>query len=286
MSKSLTPKYLRLAIRHHKPISVILEELQCSEDEFYRSVDMLYRGNSRKIKKSIKVCCVEHPIHSSTSNISIDSSENEPNIETQDVEKCEPFSIVYNGALDSLKESEKILSAALIEMEQKRKLLTENYRAELSQLREIQDTVLELRQKLTQEMETVKNIAKKCDDVLAQRKQLNQELRKKRDELSLIRQNIEEMSHITLFVYCDGSVDADTLCFELPSSILSPSSSAINTIVSQLIESEDFELLSTRQLKILAKVKIICDFLSEQGNMPDVVFDEEILQYYFENLTA
>lgn len=284
MSKTLTPKYLRLAIRYHKPMSVMLQELQCSEDEFYRNVDLLYSGNSSKLKKSIKVSCVEHPIYSSPSNISIDSLENESNIETEDVEKCEPSTIVHNGALDSLKESEKILSATLIEMEQKRNLLTENYRTELSKLRKIQDTVSELRQKLTQEMETVKNIAKKCDDVLAQRTQLNQELRKKRNELSSIRQNIEEMSRITLFVYCDGSVDAETQCFELP--ILFPSNSDVNKLVNQLIESEDFELLSARQLKILAKVKIICDSLSEQGSISDVVFDEEILQYYFEHLTA
>lgn len=172
MSKTLTPKYLRLAIRYHKPISVMLEELQCSEDEFYRSVDLLYSGNSRKILKSIKVNCIEHPIYSSPSNISIIGSSDEHIVEIQNAKICEPPTTIHNEDLDRLKESEQILSKALIEMEQKRNLLTENYRAEISQLKRIQDTVSELRQKLTQELATVQSISDKCDDILAKRSQL------------------------------------------------------------------------------------------------------------------
>ena len=94
--------------------------------------------------------------------------------------------------------------------------------------------------------------------------------------IEMVRSQIEELSKITIVVEENGVIGVDN------AKIPSISEESLNEGMTKLISFPDAEEFTIRQLKTIAKVRLMVEALKEDGCKIEVIFEETKLQNFYE----
>lgn len=179
--------------------------------------------------------------------------------------------------LERLRADESTLSAQIIALESERKTLVSTHRANIKQLRELQDKLIAIKREFVMVNSEYEAFAEKNNQLLAQIATLNDQRRTSSLTLSKVRAQIHELEKITVCVYNDGTFEP---LEGLGDIVLDDSGN--NEIYQSLLNNFDFSQdLRLKDIRTLARLKAIMTN-STREIVP--LFEDDLLGSKFQQL--
>ncbi|MGN1311185.1 MAG: hypothetical protein ACI4VP_05825 [Clostridia bacterium] len=172
------------------------------------------------------------------------------------------------SSIDILREQESLLSGEVINLEKKHKKLAEvrmGIRRDVASL----DTVLEELKKLVEEnFKKLEDFEAQYDKTAERMAEVSFEIASKRDQLEKLREQIEILSSVTIFVYEDGNVEVENGEFVFDET-------QAKLYFEDLLQKPEAEEVTIKVIRTIAKIKAM-------GGEPTVVFESEKARTLFE----
>lgn len=171
-------------------------------------------------------------------------------------------------SIDALREQESLLSDEVIELEKRHKKLAEvrmSIRREVASL----DKVLEELKRLVEEnFRKLEEFEAQYDKTAEQMAEMSLEISNKRGQLDKLREQIEILSRVTIFVYEDGSVEVENGEFVFDET-------QAKKYFEELLQKPEAEEVTIKVVRTIAKIKAM-------ASEPTVVFESEKARILFE----
>lgn len=277
----LKPREIRVKCKAGYGILYFCEKYDCTEQEFEAKIKQFYSKaevDGRKILSSLRENDANNAKKSAKEGVAAtgtsakDTSENSP----ANDEPPEETTTVETATLEQLKEMEAMLSNVLMSLESTHKKLAEKHLNCTAKTREQKKKVEEIEVML-------QSLKKDYLETTAQDNALIKEMNgisaahyDKTTKIQRVRDRIKELSRILLFVYADG-----TIAIENSDMILDESGS--DKLYLELAEKDECEELRVKDIRILARVMIVCSHLPENT---ELVFDNAEIEGVFKLLSA
>ena len=271
--KNFNAKFLEEKLKRNWTTSDFSEYFQCAENEFIAHMQKslsphAFRGFSARLKRNEK----HRPVsRNETPVVTVDNSSKDA--EVIDGKKIEETTPSSTETLEGLEAQREAIKAILNEMELKHKALC-------SDRLEIQKTLTEYRERLVKLEEQIRlckidvaSLVEELDIKLASMQELNISISSKRTELQEIETKIDALQSVVIFVYSTGNID-----IEAPFTIEIPE---WKNKLNDLIACDDAGSLTLNQLKTLAKVLALTQFLDSQNWKYDVAFDNDEMETFY-----
>lgn len=207
---------------------------------------------------------------------------NVQSFEEQNVESCEESDAEEEENnfpqfnLEQLQADEKELSEILCGLERDHKQMVAKRVECRKGFQKSLRAMLELQRILKAQQEIVASNYQKYLELDFNMQQNNKERAEYTGLIEMVRSQIEELSKITIVVEENGVIGVDN------AKIPSISEESLNEGMTKLISFPDAEEFTIRQLKTIAKVRLMVEALKEDGCKIEVIFEETKLQNFYE----
>ena len=296
--KALTSKDIRLAVKHGKTISELMEEYGFShEEELFSTIGKLFtksaeaskiiselKRNSKKKKlpREKKQCVptsTASTSEASTEDMAAQETIDVLSVETHQVEEQTPAEIIR-----SLESEELELSQNLMALEGTHKDLVSCHLASQKELLRMQRILAEMQRLMEEHQKNLGCELEKIQKTSDEMAKVSQEAKIISSRLKVVRAKLEELKKISIFVYASGNLEIEN--GEIPSSVLSDD--AINPKFTELIlwpRAKEFSV-TLKDLTTVAKLLLCTEYLASSGLAFEISFDSEEVQRFYETVTA
>ena len=151
-------------------------------------------------------------------------------------------------SIEELQLEEKILSDTVIALDTEHKNWQSEYHARKKALRELQDKIEQIKESLESCRADYDHIIEEANDLAQKMNQISEARRAKLVALEAVRQKLEELESVTLYVYADGCIESQ----DHPEAVLKDK--GYLTLVKELTERPECYDLRIRDIQTLARL--------------------------------
>lgn len=167
------------------------------------------------------------------------------------------------------------ISKELFQKETTHKTLVSDRKRLYDSLRKYKEKMADLRKEIKLYQAEILEIADNISSMTDEMKKVNSEMKILRNELSEINLEIQKYSKFNIYVYESGEIDIEgEENFKIPETW--------SSLIQELTTNPEFECLTIRQIKQLAKLIVLVEALKEQDKTFEFTFESEVVQNYFE----
>ena len=245
-----------------------------SKEDFFAAIERICPSQLRSFKKQFAQNdkksrnVSEKPIQEEEKQLNQEEVQKEPAQEAKAISR-----------LETLKQKERELSSKSIELEKVRNGYVQQRGQIRDQLSNTLRTLKELKRLVQENLKNVANLNANYDNLAEKMTNVLEELEPVKESLQTIRAQIEELERITIFIYENGSIEAENAERKIP--LPDVDSSAVNENLQKLISHPMAENFKLRELKALAVLKIYVSLIRGGYN---ITFDNESLREFWEKL--
>ena len=125
--------------------------------------------------------------------------------------------------------------------------------------------------------EKINNLINEYTKIESEINSKSKELSEDKKELKLIREQILSKQKVCIYAFTNGDIEFENNSYDIPETW--------TELFKKLIQTEEFEALTIKQLKQLAKIAVLTKVFKEKNIQFDIVFDSDELSKYFELIT-
>ncbi|MBR1883524.1 MAG: hypothetical protein IJ809_01005 [Clostridia bacterium] len=255
------------------------EKLEMSSEEFTEALHDTF--NSRACRAMIASLKTNEKRKAKRSKKSSDTELNDGAILVLDSESefttDSPLETNPSLELQKLEEEKSSLEENIASLENEREELYRKRKSVYSSLNEEKEALLEMLKQIESHEKVITNLSNELDDISKQAEKFNEEIALKNSELLSVMNRIQELSKISIFVYQNGSFELDNT--ELTVEVSEEDEKAL---FEAFTKSDAFEELTLKQIKAIAKLKIITEKISSNF---DITFESEEMEKAFISTT-
>lgn len=255
------------------------EKLEMSSEEFTKALHDTF--NSRACRTMIASLKTNEKRKAKRSKKSSDIELNDGAILVLDSESefttDSPLETNPSLELQKLEEEKSSLEENIASLENEREELYRKRKSVYSSLNEEKEALLEMLKQIESHEKVITNLSNELDDISKQAEKFNEEIALKNSELLSVMNRIQELSKISIFVYQNGSFELDNT--ELTVEVSEEDEKAL---FEAFTKSDAFEELTLKQIKAIAKLKIITEKISSNF---DITFESEEMEKAFISTT-
>lgn len=170
--------------------------------------------------------------------------------------------------IEDLKEQEHLLSDEVIDLEKKHKRLAEIRMSIRRDVVSLDKVLEELKRLVNENLKKLEEFETQYDNTAKQMAEVSFEIANKRDQLEKLREQIEILSRVTIFVYEDGNVEVENGEFVFDEN-------QAKQYFEELIQKPEAEEVTLKVVRTISKIKAM-------GGEPTVVFESEKARILFE----
>ena len=182
--------------------------------------------------------------------------------------------------LEQLLAKEKELSSKICDIEGEHKALVGKRREVVSRLERCQNALRELKRLLHAQEENVTKAYEEFLGYATQMEALNGEKKVYEKQLDVIRQKIDDMRKVNIFVYENASFEVENVPIE------PIADSEITAQSIQLFALPEAEELTAKEIKNIAKLQMVVELIESNGYKVELVFDSTRVQSFWETVIA
>ena len=253
-------KTMKIQIKHGATSNELISLFSLkNEEELKNLIDTLFCTGSRKVLSDIKKNdhrAAKHKLSKSSSAIEIDStpeiSEDSCEDETEDTTLIlETDSLEAEETLLSLKKDEEELSTQLMNLEKEHGSYINKRSTIVQKLAKRKNAFLELQRLLKENKKNTSALFEQYNSIRTEMDKNIEEQQIVRNLLNEVRETIQELSTINVFVFKNGEVE-----FEPATQFEPISQKAINNLFTQLVIIPESNYLNVVEVKALAKLSL------------------------------
>ena len=272
--RNFSAKVMEEKLKRGWTTSDFAKHFECSETQFISHIQKTlsppaYRGMLSRLKRNEK-----HKTPKTTEATTTTTKATKIVSETKRTEETQvdntPSATETLEALESQKEA---IEAILNEMELKHKALCSDRLDIRRVIAEYRERLVNLETQIRVCKNDVASLVEELDIKLASMQDLNTSIAQKRAELAEVNAKIDSIKTIVIYAYSSGSID-----IEAPFTIEIPE---WKNKLNDLIACDDAGSLTLNQLKTLAKVLALTQFLDSQNWKYDVAFDNDEMETFY-----
>ena len=249
-SSIVSAKQFQLAIKNGLTPEDLAEKHGIDVDELKNQLKHLYNAGDGSKAQSIfgQLAANRKKSRKRKVVVAIPQTEMVEQPDTEDAQKEEPAK-----SLSDYQEEEKSLSSEVMHLESEHKELSGQHRACIKELRDLQEQIEAIKKELIGCKAKYEKIVENADVVATQMNNLSALRREKLVALERVRQEIEELSRITLCVTADGNIEAP----DNPDFVLNDE--GYRDVKAEIAEREECLDLRVRDVTTLARLLKICE---------------------------
>lgn len=171
-------------------------------------------------------------------------------------------------SIDALREQESLLSGEVIELEKRHKKLAEVRMSIRRDVASLDKTLEELKRLVEENFRKLEEFEDQYDKIAEQMAEMSLEISNKRGQLDKLREQIEILSRVTIFVYEDGNAEVENGEFVFDET-------QAKQYFEELLKKPEAEEVTIKVIRTIAKIKAM-------GGEPTVVFESEKARTLFE----
>ena len=286
---TMTSKDLHIAVKRNDGVEYLISRFGIPDEETLfetvrKIVPLKAEDFIKVLKKKQKQLSKKRNKNSEevdSSSMVQSSEEQEQNMELfiQDVQEEEKdIHVVYT--LEQLIEEEKKLSAKICEIEGEHKDLVAKRKRLVERLEFCRKALKELNRLLHEQEEKVTNTYSEYLECASQMEVLNGEKKKYMEQLNEIRNKIEDLKKITIYVYENSTIEMENM----PIQYIEDGEIAVAS--RKLYELPEAEELTVKEIKTIAKLQIVVNMIERSGYQAEFVFDSSKVQKFWETLSV
>ena len=256
---SISRKQIREGIKKGYTKELFCSKYYCSPLDFDTHIEKIY-GNDQKAVQGI---------FSELKANEKKARKRQP-VNKEQVELPEEVTTTEVDEVEELKKRESILSDEIIKLENTHKNLVEQLRGHRASMHKIKEGVQKLQQELEAKCKSFEEEANKANIVIAAMNDISADRRPKVEELASIREQISELTALTLCVYENGDIAPYDKDIELDVT-------GSDEIYRDLLEQELVETLRVKDVRTLARVIAIINNIGNSTKV-NLLFDREELE--------
>lgn len=195
-------------------------------------------------------------------------------------QEAEAEQLKTSEILEKLQEEEESLSGKICQIEGQHKNLVSQRHKIVTQFEMAQKALEELRRLLGEQEKNVTSLYEGYEECAVQMEVLNQERKAYRKQLDGIRKQISDLKKVTIFVYKDGSIEIES------ADIPSISDEEIISEFEVLISMPEAEELTIKEIKNIAKFKLMVKACKANNCGFELVFDSARVQKFWETVVT
>lgn len=287
---NMTSKDLHIAIKNGHGVQYMMERYQFEKEEnLYEAIRTItpsgapgfindLKKNQKKLdKKAKRNTQAKAKLQASEQHEAETTSTDEPIVITKSSEEKE---IQQHKTLEELQKEEQELSATLCKLEDAHKQMVAQRRDCISRFKRAKKALTELQRILLAQQDNVSAIYEEYEALDCMMQKNNKECSVNRQLLQGVRSQIEDLRKVIIFVYKNGIIEVEN------ANIPSISEESINIGVTELISFPNAEEFTIKELKTIAKVRLMVEAIKQNDCGFELVFDSLEVQKFYETVVA
>lgn len=285
-TNKISAKDLHIWIKRGMTVEQAIEQLGLNSEEELKvmlqrlapmgAVDWLRRlKRNEKIKRTTSDSITDTVIESETKEHKEENKVQEMQVLNQE-EQVQILQTEKSSTelLNEALQKEEQQSRELQDLETEHKACMQSRLGLLKQLQTEKDEIERLHKTLGEKREKISNLKSEYDDLALKMFNLDEQIRIARTQLDDLREEIQSLRVVSIFIYEDGSIESE--------SELAFSEEEETQFFTRLVNLPEMEDLTIRQIKTLARLKAILKTLERGEKEYSLVFGEQKLEKYFE----
>lgn len=271
--KNFTAKTMEEKLKHGWTTSDFAKYFECSEDDFISHMQNTlsthaFRGFSTRLKRNQK--------HQKRNDSAVDKSTKNLEIVAEcNTEETQPSPQApsISETLDVLEGQKKAIEATLNEEEIQHKALCSDRLEIRKTISEYKDRLIKLKQEVHICQTDITSLLEQLDEKQALMEVLNLSIASKRSELEHVKSKIDALQSVVVFVYSSGDIEIEAqFSIEIPD---------WKDKFNVLVCCDDAGSLTLNQLKALAKILTLTQFMENQNWKYDLMFDNDEMEIFY-----
>lgn len=269
LNSKLNAKLLEEKLKRGWTSSNFAQYLECTDEDFLDAIKKTFRPKiaSRiiaRLKQNEKRCQrTSHPVDT---DIQFKSENEVISLETE---------LSNKDILENLLKEEEILRQKIIDGE----LITKEIRKKITlfykDLRSHKERLLEIKGEVQLHTADIEKIVSELTCLSSKLEKTNLTISGYRHELGRIIEEIASLKKVYIYVYDDGEIEIENA---------KPVYTGWENKFKEMIDFPEFESLSIKQLKLLAKVVVFIQHLKDQQLEFEITFESKSLQEIYQKL--
>lgn len=271
--KNFSAKVMEEKLKRGWTTSDFSNHFQCSESEFIAHMQKTlsppaFRGMSARLKRNEK-----HKPTPKTESTNTSPKAVKVVPEVQKVEETPVDNIPSaSETLEALEAKKEAIEAILNEMELKHKALCSDRLDIRRVLSEYRERLVKLQQEVHLCQTDITSLVEQLDEKQASMQELNTSIANERAKLAEVNAKIDTIKTIVIYAYSSGDIDIDA-----PFEIEIPE---WKNKLNEFVTCDDAGSLTLNQLRALAKVLALTQFLDGQNWKYDIAFDSNEMESF------
>lgn len=261
----------QLGLNSEEELKVMLQRLApMGAKDMYRQLK-----RNEKIKKTTSGSITDNVIESETEEHKEENKVQEMQVLNQE-EQVQILQTEKSSTelLNEALQKEEQQSLELQKLENEHKACMQSRLGLLKQLQTEKDEMASLLKTLEGKREKISNLKFEYDDLALKMLNLDEQIRIARTQLDDLREEIQSLRVVSIFIYEDGSIESE--------SELAFSEEEETQFFTRLVNLPEMEDMTIKQIKTLARLKAILKTLERGEKEYSLVFEEQKLEKYFE----
>ncbi len=291
MAKNVTPKDLRLAVKHGLTLAEVAKKYGFQDDEELKEYIIRISISSQYARDLIKALTKnQKKPHNATADDDLADQEDvqtetedtdvttaELSNEPEEVENMETTRRTIT--LEELRKQETELSQQLSQSEKEHDCDVTKRREVQNELEQAKLQLMKMLTEFSQIKEKVERLKNEFNEAESSMAKANEEISALRSLLKEVRQQIEEKKKIAIFIYNGGNIDLDG------EGIPEVSTVECNTFYFEnVVVRPDVDDFTGKEMKTLTRCFLIAKKLIEQGVSFEIAFESELMESVFNSL--
>lgn len=295
MTAVMTTRDLHIATKRDDGMTYLMDRFNFSdESDLFDAIRKVSPSNAENFIKKLEKKQKQHNKRARNNNETAESG-NEAHIQTDEQEEDviptaeessdeETESNEANtpeiSTLEQLLAQERELSAVICKIEGEHKDYQAKRRNLVSRLEKYQNALRELKRLLHAQEENVTKAYAEFLECASQMEALNAEKKAYAKQLDVIRQKIDDMRKINIFVYENAAFEVENIPIE-PIADSEVTSQSI-----KLFALSEAEELTAKEIKNIAKLQLVIDLIERNGYKGELVFESARVQNFWETVVT
>lgn len=277
--KKITAKDIRIAVKRHRTISELTEEYQFeTEADFISAIHRIFTQKSAALGIISSLKKNEKKKSSATHEVSMSATSSGPVLDPPSTSE----SVSATVSLSEKLVEEETLSSQLVDLENTHKQLVSSHLNSKKELERMQRILLELQRLMNAHQSNLSQELQKIQATSHQMASITQQINSTRAHLTKVRAEIKNLQQVSIFVYANGSMDAEN--GELPAI----SDESINSKFMELIQlprAKEFAI-TLKDVTTIAKLLLVTENLASSKLAFEISFDSDEVEKFYEAVTA
>ena len=272
--RNFSAKVMEEKLKRGWTTSDFAKHFECSENQFILHMQKTlsppaFRGMSARLKRNEK--------HKTPKTTEATTTITKATKIVSEVKKAEETQVDNTRSatetLEALEAQKESIEAILNEMELKHKALCSDRLDIRRVIAEYRERLVDLETKIRDCKNDVASLVEELDSKLASMQVLNTSISQKRGELAEVNSKIDDLKSIVIYAYSTSDID-----IEAPFSIEIPD---WKNEFDKLLSNDEAGSLTLNQLRAIAKVLALTQFLDSQNWKYDIAFDNNEMESFY-----